>query len=139
MSFILYPWQLLPVILAGWINQQQQQIIEFQRTEIDVLKEKLGKRRILLNDDQRRRLAVKAKVLGRKVLQEIGTLFTPDTILRWHRELVAQKWDYSERREKKPGRPPASARKRSRVCSKVYPPWARAKSRNSRTHRTMYG
>ena len=77
MAFILHPWQLLLVILAGWIHQQQQQIIEFQRTEIDVLKQKLGKRRIILNDDERRRLAVKAKVLGRKVLQEIGCLFTP--------------------------------------------------------------
>jgi putative transposase len=108
MSFILHPWQLLLVILAGWANQQQQQIIEFQRTEIDVLKEKVGKKRIILNHDQRRRLAVKAKVLGRKVLQEIGSLFTPDTILRWHRQLVAQKWDYSDRREKKPGRPPTA-------------------------------
>ena len=86
MGFILQPWQLLLVILAGWVNRQQQQIIEFQRTEIEVLKEKLGKKRIILSDDQRRRLAVKAKVLGRKVLEEIGTLFTPDTILRWHRE-----------------------------------------------------
>jgi putative transposase len=108
MSFILHPWQLLLVILAGWVHQHQQQIIEFQRTAIDVLKENAGKKRILLNDDQRRRLAVKGKVLGRKVLGEIGGLFTPDTILRWHRELVAQKWDYSERREKKPGRPPTA-------------------------------
>ena len=108
MSFVLHPWHLLLVILAGWANQLQQQIIDFQRTEIDVLKTKLGKKRIILNDDERRRLAVKAKVLGRKVLQEIGCLFTPDTILRWHRELVAQKWDYSDRREKKPGRPPTA-------------------------------
>ena len=109
MSFVLQPWQLLLMILAGWVNQQQQQIIDYQRTEIDVLKEKLGKRRIILNDDQRRRLAVKGKILGRKVLQQIGTLFTPDTILRWHRELIARKWDYSARREKKPGRPPVCA------------------------------
>lgn len=106
MSFILHPWHLLLVILAGLANQLQQQIIDFQRTEIDVLKKKLGKKRIILNDDERRRLAVKAKVLGRKVLQRVGCLFTPDTILRWHRDLVAQKWDYSDRREKKPGRPP---------------------------------
>ena len=105
MKFVLQPWQFLLVILASWINRQQQQIIEFQRTEIDVRKEKLGKKRILLNDDQRRRLAVKGKVLGRKVLEEIGTLFTPDTILRWHRELVAKKWDYSDQRQQKPGRP----------------------------------
>jgi putative transposase len=107
MSFILQPWQLLLVTLAGWVNQQQQEIIEFQRTEIQVLNEKLGKKRIILNDDQRRRPAVKGKVLGRKVLQQIGTLFTPDTILRWHRQLVAAKWDYSDR-QKKPGRPPTS-------------------------------
>jgi putative transposase len=106
MSFILQPWQLLLVILAGWVNQLQQQIIEFQRTEIELLKKRLGSKRIILNDDERRRLAVKAKVLGRKVLREIGCLFTPDTLLRWHRELVAQKWDYSAWRKKKPGRPP---------------------------------
>ena len=35
-------------------------------------------------------------------------MFTPDTILRWHRTLVAKKWDYSNRREKKLGRPPIS-------------------------------
>jgi hypothetical protein len=65
-------------------------------------------RRILLDDDQRRRLAVKGKVLGRKVLAQIGALVTPDTILRWHRLLVAKKWDYSARRKKTPGRPPLS-------------------------------
>jgi hypothetical protein len=44
--------------------------------------------------------AVKSKALGRKVLGEICTMVTPDTILRWHRQLVAQKWDYSNRRKK---------------------------------------
>jgi hypothetical protein len=104
MNFIFQPWQLVLVILAGWVNRQQQEVIEYLRTENQVLKEKLGKKRILLNDDQRRRLAVKGKVLGRKLLEEVGTLFTPDTILRWHRMLVAAKWDYSKRR-KSVGRP----------------------------------
>ncbi len=49
----------------------------YLRTENQVLKEKLGKKRILLTDDQRRRLAVKGKILGRKRLEEVGTLFTP--------------------------------------------------------------
>jgi hypothetical protein len=49
-------------------------------------------------------LAIKGKILGRKLLGQVGTLFTPDTILRWHRLLVARKWDYSNRRQKKPGR-----------------------------------
>ena len=104
MAFILQPWQLCLVILAGWINRQQQEVIEYLRTENQVLKEKIGGKRILLNDDQRRRLAVKGKILGRKRLEEFGTLFTPDTILRWHRTLVAKKWDYSTRR-KSVGRP----------------------------------
>jgi putative transposase len=56
-----------------------------------VLREKLVKKRILLNDGQRRWLAVKGKVLGRKLLRWLGTIVTPDTILRWYRELVAKK------------------------------------------------
>lgn len=104
MNFILQPWQLFCLILAGWMNRQQQDVIEYLRTENQVLKEQLGNGRILLNDDQRRRLAGKGKILGRKRLEEVGTLFTPDTILRWHRMLVAQKWDYSQRR-KSAGRP----------------------------------
>jgi transposase InsO family protein len=105
MNFVLQPWQLLFVILAGWVNRQQQQVIEYLRTENQVLREKLGKRRILLSDDQRRRLAVKGKILGRKLLEQVGTIVTPDTILRWHRLLIARKWDYSHRRQKPPGRP----------------------------------
>jgi len=107
MDFILQPWQLFLMILAGWVNREQQAAIDYLRTENPVLKEKLGTKRILLNDDQRRRLAVAGKVLGRNRLAEIGTLFTPDTILRWHRLLVAKKWDYSARRTNK-GRPPTA-------------------------------
>ena len=106
MSSVLNPWQLYIGILVGWVNRQQQEAIDYLRTENQVLKEKLGKKRILLDDDQRRRLAVKGKILGRKRLHEVGTLFTPDTILRWHRLLIARKWDYTDRREKKQGRPP---------------------------------
>jgi transposase InsO family protein len=104
MNFILQPWQLLLTILVGLINRQQQEVIEYLRTENQVLKEAHCKRRIRLNDDQRRRLAVKGRALGRKVLGEIGAAFTPDTILRWHRQLVAEKWDFSYRR-KTAGRP----------------------------------
>jgi hypothetical protein len=105
MSFIIRPWQVFLLGLSGWINCHQQQMIEYLITENQILKDKLGKKRILLNDDQRRRLAVKGKILGRRLLLEIATIVTPDTILRWHRLLVAQKWDYSDRRKKKPGRP----------------------------------
>ena len=108
MNLILQPWQLLLVIVAGWVHRQQQEVIDYLQTENQVLKEKLGKKRILLSNDQRRRLAVKAKVLGRKLLAEVGTLVIPDTLLRWHRMLVAKKWDYSQRRKQTPGRPPVA-------------------------------
>ncbi|MCH7725211.1 MAG: transposase [Planctomycetes bacterium] len=104
MNYILQPWQLFLFTLVGWVHRQQQQAIEYLLTENQVLKEKLGKKRILLDDNQRRRLAVKGKVLGRKALHQVATIVTPDTILGWHRQLVAMKWDYSERR-KSVGRP----------------------------------
>ena len=105
MKFILQPWQLFVFILAGWINREQQLRIEYLQTEVAVLKEHIGKKRVLLTNDQRRRLAIKGKMLGRKALDEIGSLFTPDTILRWHQHLIAKKWDHSAQKEKKPGRP----------------------------------
>jgi hypothetical protein len=59
----LQPWQLFNVILAGWMNRHQQEVIEYFRTENHVLKEKLGKKRILLDDDQRRHRAVEGRIL----------------------------------------------------------------------------
>jgi putative transposase len=104
MNFILQPWQFFVVILVGWVNREQQKIIEFYEKQVEALMQSQGKKRLLLTDDQRRILAVKGKALGRKALMELTTIVTPDTILRWHRQLVAQKWDYSERR-KGGGRP----------------------------------
>jgi transposase InsO family protein len=99
MSFVLQPWQLLFAILSGMVHRRQQEIIEFQNSEIMALLDAHGKKRILLTDEQRRILAVKGKALGRKALQELTTIVTPDTILRWHRALVAKKWDQSEKRQ----------------------------------------
>jgi hypothetical protein len=50
------------------------------------------------NDDQRRRLAVKAKALGRKLLARVATIVTPETLLAWHRKLIAEKYDGSASR-----------------------------------------
>jgi hypothetical protein len=77
--------------------------LEYLKEENRVLREKLGDRRIRRNDDQRRRLAIRGKSLGRKLLAEVTTLFTPDTILAWHRRLIALKYDGSKQR--KPSRP----------------------------------
>ena len=68
-----------------------------------VLRGQLRGKRLRLNDDQRRRLAVKGKTLGRKVLTEVAGIDTPDTILRWYRQLIAKKYDGSNQRS--PGRP----------------------------------
>ena len=104
MNVVLQPWQLLFAILSGWVHRRQQEIIEFQNTEIISLMQSQGKKRVLLTDDQRRLLAVKGKALGRKTLRELTTIVTPDTILRWHQQLVAKKWDHSHKR-KSVGRP----------------------------------
>ncbi len=99
MHFLLQTWQILLAALCGMVNQRQQQIIEFQNAQIETLLKELGKKRLLLNDNQRRLLAVKAHAIGRKALLELTTIFTPDTILRWHRELVAKKFDSSNKRQ----------------------------------------
>src|ERR1700755_1897888 len=88
----LDPLQFATIALAGWMNQRQQQAIEYLREENRVLREQLGDRRVRFNDDQRRRLAVRAKGLGRKLLAEVASLVTPDTLLAWHRKLIAQKY-----------------------------------------------
>jgi putative transposase len=115
MNLVLQPWHLLACIVAGYANREQQQIIDYLRTENAILREKLGRRRSHLSDDQRQRLAEKGKLLGRKLLSTVATLFTPDTILRWHRLLIAQKWDYSQRRAKPIGRPPVAQEVRELV------------------------
>src|SRR5207249_3665914 len=81
----LSPVRLLLVTLAGWINRQQQEVIEYLVEENRVLMEQLRGRRVRLTDDQRRRLAARGHRLGRRVLRQVATLVTPDTILRWHR------------------------------------------------------
>jgi transposase len=109
MNFLSQPWQLLLLILTEWVQHQQQQVIDYLTTENQVLKEKLGKGRLLLNDDQRRRLAVKGKILGRKQLSQVASLVAADTILRWHRELVPHIGDRRCRGQKRVGRKPLSA------------------------------
>src|SRR5215470_8375386 len=100
---VLDPFRFVLIAVAGCMNQRQLQIIDYLREENRVLREQLGARRLRLNDDQRRRLAAKAKGLGRKILAQVATLVTPETLLAWHRKLIAQKYDGSGKRA--PGRP----------------------------------
>ena len=59
--------------------------------------------RVRLTDQERRRLAVHGHRLGRRRLRDVATIVTPDTILRWHRQLIARKWTYAKRRGGRPG------------------------------------
>ena len=99
--------QFLVLMFAGWVNRSQQDVIDYLQVENRVLREQLNKKRLLLTDSQRRRLANKAKLIGRKRLFEIGTIVTPDTLLRSYRQLVAKKYDGSITR--KSGRPKTAA------------------------------
>jgi len=99
----LDPFRFVLIAVAGWMNQRQLHMIDYLREENRVLREQLGGRRLRLNDDQRRRLAGKARGLGRKLLAEVATIVTPETLLAWHRRLIAQKYDGSHQR--RPGRP----------------------------------
>jgi hypothetical protein len=107
MPTVLDPFRFVLIAVAGWMNQRQLQMIEYLREENRVLREQLGDRRLRLTDDQRRRLAARAKGLGRKVLAELATIVTPETLLRWHQRLIAQKYDGSGHRS--PGRPRTTA------------------------------
>ena len=101
------PFRFVLVALAGWVNQQQRDVIDYLQEENRAMRELLGPGRLPFTDQQRRRLAAKAKILGRRVLRDIGTIVTPDTLLGWHRRLIAQQYDGSPRRG--PGRPPVIA------------------------------
>ena len=99
----LDPFRFVLIAVAGWMNQHQLQVIDYLREENRVLREQMGGRRLRFSDDQRRRLAAKAMVLGRRILAEVATIVTPETLLTWHRKLIAQKYDGSGCRQ--PGRP----------------------------------
>ena len=82
MTKSLDPFRFLLIALSGWMNQQQLQWIDYLREENRVLREQLGKKRLRFNDDQRRRLAVRAKGLGRRLLREVATIITPRPCFR---------------------------------------------------------
>ena len=89
MRNVIQPFHLLVIALAGWLNRHQQEVIDYLIEEKRVLKAQLEGQRLRFTDEQRIRLAVKAKVLGRRLLNEL------ETLVAWHRKLIAQKWTYA--------------------------------------------
>jgi len=87
------PFQWFVVAVCAWLHREQTDLIAFLREENRVLKSRLGGRRLRFEDDERRRLGELGHRLGRRLLKQVSTVVTPDTILRWHRELVMRKMD----------------------------------------------
>src|SRR5262245_18265807 len=84
-------------VLTGWLDRREREAIAYLIEENRLLRRQLGGRRLCLTDDDRRRLAARAYRVGRAALREIVTIVTPDTLLRWHRRLIARKWTYGRR------------------------------------------
>ena len=85
------PLKFLLLLWAGWVNRAQQNAIDYLKEENRILREQVGSKQLRLTNAQRQRLAEKAKVVGRKALRDLACIVTPDTLLRWHRELIAKK------------------------------------------------
>jgi transposase InsO family protein len=77
------------------LDRREREILAYLIEENRVLRRQVGGRRLRLTDDDRRRLAARAYRLARRALREIATIVTPDTLLRWHRQLIASKWAYT--------------------------------------------
>ena len=89
--------QFLLLILTGWLDRREREVLAYLREENRLLRRQLGSRRLRLTDDDRRRLAARAHRLGRRALREVASIVTPDTLLRWHRQLIARKWTFQRR------------------------------------------
>jgi len=96
-------WKMLLAYITGSVDQELLLRNEYLVTENRILRNQL-KERIQLSDGERKALAVIGQKLGKQVLKEVATIVKPDTILGWHRKLIAQKFDGSQQRTS-PGRP----------------------------------
>ena len=123
------------LIFSGWVNRHQQDVIDYLKVENRVLREQLAGRRLRLTDKQRRSLAVRGKLLGRKNLGEVAGIVTPDTILRWYRRLVATKYDGTAKR-RAPGRPTTAKEIADLVIemAKANPSWGYTRIRDALRH-----
>jgi putative transposase len=96
-------WKQLLAYITGSVDQELLVRNEYLVIENRILRLQITGR-VRLSDGERKTLAELGKRLGKKALQEVASIVTPDTILAWHRKLIANKFDGSEHRQA-PGRP----------------------------------
>src|SRR5262252_1275529 len=99
---------MLLMVVTGWLDRREREALAYLVEENRLLRRQLGGRRLRFTDDDRRRLAMRAHRLGRAALRDLATVVTPDTLLRWHRQLVARKWTYSRTQSRRRGVLPRS-------------------------------
>src|SRR5215510_14490107 len=96
-------WKHLLAYITGTVDQELLLRNEYLVTENRILRNQL-KGRVRLRDGERKALAVIGQQLGKQALMGVAQIVKPETILGWHRQLVAQKFDGSQQRQS-PGRP----------------------------------
>ncbi len=126
------PLQFVILLVASSLGRRQGEAIEYLRAENRVLRARLGPKRLRFVDAERRLLAEKGKPLGRKLLADVASLATPETILRWYREQVAAKYDGSRTRGG-PGRPasPGDKVKQLLTMARENPSWGYTRLRGA--------
>src|SRR5450631_468198 len=118
------PWKKLLACVTGQIDEALYQKLEFVLEENYVYRVLLERHspHWRLQDAERKVLAEKGKPLA-KLLADVITMVQPETLLKWHRQLVAQKWDFSSRRHAKPGRTPVSVEVEQLVVHRPRKSW----------------
>ena len=105
-----HAFHFLLAVFAGWVNRRQQYVIGYLEAENKCLREQMGNRKISFSDYQRRRLAGSGKKLKPEDRRRYVSLVTPETLLRWHRKLIARKWTFAKKKKQdvRRGRPGVS-------------------------------
>src|SRR5215831_3239527 len=94
---------MLLLTVTTWLDRRERAMLAYLIEEDRVLRRQLGRRRVRLTDDDRRKLAARAHRIGRQALRSVATIVTPDTLLRWHRQLIARKWTYAKKATRRRG------------------------------------